>query len=264
MKKFLLYLSAMGVIFPACSTDENSENEENIIITPLPAIENISLNCHNSEQTVKLSRNVEEEGATISLKDDSYWISKLKLNGDEVTFTALENPEIEKGHRYDTIIIDIKGQRIGTICVSQARKPESPERLVWAVSNAMYRHSALCESGLSGQEITKAIYNLEKITNGQDSYKNYPAFAYCIEMNHDPENNMEWHLPSLDEMRAYAQAQSYINTPLGKHNYWWSATENSLNGNAYNLYSESTASRGAVDKGGDWWVMAFRNGKMEE
>ena len=83
-------------------------------------------------------------------------------------------------------------------------------------------------------------------------------------MNHDPENDMEWHLPSLDEMRAYVQAQSYINTPFGKHNYWWSATENSLNGNAYNLYSGSSASRGAVDKGGDWWVMAFRNGKMEE
>lgn len=32
----------------------------------------------------------------------------------------------------------------------------------------------------------------------------------------------------------------------------------------YYLYSESTATRGAVSKGGDWWVMAFKNGEMEE
>lgn len=262
MKKTFLPLFALTICLASCSKEDGNLTTEQI--KPLPQLDNISLNYHNSDQEIELTRDIEKEGAILTVKDDSYWISKLKLNGNKITFTALENQDIEVGHRFDTILISINDVRIGSICVSQARKPISPERLQWAVSNAMYRHKALCESGLSGKEITQAIYDLEKTTNGQDSYKNYPAFAYCIEMNHDPENNMEWHLPSLDEMRVYAQGQSYINTPLVKHNYWWSATENSLNGNAYNLYSESTASRGAVDKGGDWWVMAFRNGKMEE
>lgn len=268
MKRTTILLLIIAGIFTSCSTDENNQSLEvdpPIEINPLPHIDNISLNYHNSEQTIELSRNIEEEGASLSLKDNSYWISKLKLNGNKITFTALENQDIELGHRYDTILISVNGTRIGTICVSQARKPISPERLVWAVSDAMYRHSALCESKLSGQEITKAIYNLEKTTNGKDSYKNYPAFAYCIEMNHDPENNMEWHLPSEREMRAYSiSSQSYEGTPIIQHNYWWTASENSIDGNAYNIYSKSVVTRGAVDKGGDWWVMAFRNGKIEE
>lgn len=88
----------------------------------------------------------------------------------------------------------------------------------------------------------------KRLQIGKDSYKNYPAFAYCIEMNHDPENNMEWHLPSLHEMGKYANGQSYEGTPFDKHNYWWSASENSLNGNAFSLYAGSTASRGAESK----------------
>lgn len=248
-------------IFTSCSKDESSQV---INIKPLPQIDNINLNYHNTEQSIEVSRNIEDEGASVSLKDDSYWISKLRLNGSQITFTALENQEMEKGHRFDTIIIDIKGQIIGTICVSQARKPISPKRLAWAMTEAMYKNKALCESELSGQEITKAIYNLEKTTNGKDSYRNYPAFAYCIEMNHDPEKSMEWHLPSLNEMKAYAKGQSYNGTPFEEHNYWWSATENSLRGDAFNLYSASTVSRGSVSKSNDWWVMAFRNGKMED
>ena len=267
MKRTTILLLIIAGMFASCSTDENNKS---IVIDPpveidsLPHIDNVSLNYHNSEQIIELARNIEEEGASISLKDNSYWISKLKLNGNKITFTALENQDIELGHRYDTILISVNGIRIGTICVSQARKPISAERLVWATSKAMYRNKALCESEMSGLEITKAIYNLEKTTNGKDSYKNYPAFAYCIEMNHDPENNMEWHLPSLYEMKVYAKGQSYDGTPFEEHNYWWSATENSLKGDAFNLYSVSTVSRGSVSKGGDWWVMAFKNGKMEE
>ena len=67
-----------------------------------------------------------------------------------------------------------------------------------------------------------------------------------------------------NEIRAYAKGQSYKGTPLYQHNYWWSSSENSINGNAYYIHSESTASIGAVSKGGDWWVIAFKNGKMEE
>lgn len=260
MKKILLILTVL-TLFWGCSNEDNESPKQ---IQKLPRIDNLSLNYHSSEQKIKISRDIESEGATVSLKDNSYWITQLKLNGDIITFRALENQDIETGHRYDTIVINIENQRIGSICVSQARKPISTTRLVWALSNAMYRNQALCKANMSGVEVTKAIYNLSKTTNGKDSYKNYPAFAYCIEMNHDPQNNMEWHLPSENEMRAYANGQSYTGTPIIQHNYWWTASENNIKGNAYNLYSGSVASRASVDKGGDWWIMAFRNGKMEE
>ena len=257
----MMFVLPIGLI--SCSTDDDKENKSPII-SELPSIDNVSLNYHSSEQTITLPRDIEKEGAIVSLKDNSYWISRLNLNGDKLSFGILENNDIEIGHRFDTIIISNQGVRIGSICVSQARKPISSTRLVWAVSSAMYRNKALCESDMSGLEITKAIYNLSKTTNGEDSYKNYPAFAYCIEMNHDPENNMEWHLPSLSEMRSYANAQSFSGTPIIQHNYWWTASENNLRGDAFSLYSKSVASRGSESKGKDWWVMAFKNGKMEE
>ena len=31
-----------------------------------------------------------------------------------------------------------------------------------------------------------------------------------------------------------------------------------------NVYSGSVASRGSVSKAGEWWVVAYRNGKIEE
>lgn len=266
-KKLFSLLSSVFFLatFSACSSSDNEiELPEEKPVKPLPKIENVSLNYHSSEQTISLPRNIETEGATISLKDGAYWISQLKLNGDKILFNVIENNEIEQGHRFDTIVVKVKSERIGTICVSQARQPISNERLVWAVSSALYRNKAISTDNMSGLEITKAIYNLSKTTDGKDSYKNYPAFAYCIEMNHDPENNMEWHLPSEQEMRAYAKAQSYNGTPITKHNYWWTASENHSNGNAYSLYSKSIASRGAESKGKDWWIMAFKNGKMEE
>ena len=271
MKKilFLMLATALPFLFYSCSEDDSiSENEgiaeEEEEIKALPEMDNVSLDYHPSDQVIELPRDVESEGVTISLKYDSYWITQLELNGSTISFKALENTESETGHRFDTIFINNRGINIGSICVSQARKPISPTRLVWAVSSAIYRNKALGDLSMSGQEMTKAIYDLEKTTNGKDSYKNYPAFAYCIEMNHDPENNMEWHLPSLHEMEKYANGQSYEGTPFDKHNYWWSASENSLNGNAFSLYAGSTASRGAESKGKDWWVMAFRNGKMNE
>lgn len=266
MKKLILMLAiVLPMVLVSCSDDENGSQEEPTMkVDNLPEMGNVSLNYHPSEQTLTLSRNVENEGCEIYLKDDSYWITKLNLDGDKITFDVLENQDIETGHRFDTIVISYKGERKGTVCVTQARTPISPERLAWAVSDAMYRNKALCESGMSGLEITKAIYNLSKTTDGQDSYKNYPAFAYCIEMNHDPENNMEWHLPSMNEIKRCTNAQNYNGTPFEQHNYWWSATENSLNGNAFSIYSQSTASRGAENKGKELWVMAFRNGELEE
>lgn len=260
MKKNYFQLAILPMmLFTACSSDDENGNEE---VVQLPKTNNVSLNYHSSEQVVSLPVNIESIGCTVQLKDASYWITKLKLAGNTISFNVLENGDIETGHRFDTIVISNKGKKIGSICVTQARKPISTKRLVWAMADAMYRNKALCSSDMSGLEITKAIYNLSKTTNGKDCYKNYPAFAYCIEMNHDPENDMEWHLPSKEEINAYAIAQSFKGTPFYQHVYWWSASE--LNGNAFNIHSESTASRGPVSKGEDWWVMAFRNGKMEE
>lgn len=262
MKKILISMSILTIaVLTACSSDNENGNEE---VIQLPKIDNVSLNYHSSEQVVSLPIDIESKGCTVHLKDASYWITKLNLTGNTISFNVLENGDIETGHRFDTIVISNKGRRIGSICVTQARNPINTKRLVWAMSNAEYRNKALCAYGASGLEITKAIYNLSKTTNGKDSYKNYPAFAYCIEMNHDPENNMEWYLPSEEEIRSYANGQSYKGTPFYQHNYWWTASENNLTGNAYYIHSESIASIGAVSKGGDWWVMAFKNGKMEE
>lgn len=260
MKKLLLLLALlMPVCFSSCGSDEKDEPN----ISLLPSIPNVSLDYHSSIQKISLPRDVSKEGAKVSLKNGVSWISGLKMEGDMIEFNVEQNHDTDTGHRYDSILIVVSNQRIGSICVSQARKPISDTQLKWAVVDALYRNAALISKDASGIEITKAIYNLEKTTNGQDSYKNYPAFAFCIEMNHDPDKNMEWHLPSIGEMTVCAEAQSYSKTPLFQHNYWWSATENSLEGNrAFNLYSKSYASRGAVDKGGNYWVMAFRNGKI--
>lgn len=263
MKKLLFLLAILPMLTISCSSDD--DGGEVTKVEKLPAIDNVSLNYHSSDQKVSLPRDVESEGVTIALKDNSHWITQLKLSGNSISFRALENTDVETGHRFDTILIRFQNERIGSVCVSQARKPISSTRLLWAVSSAMYRNEALGDLNISGVEMTKAIYNLSKTTNGKDNYKNYPAFAYCIEMNHDPENNMEWHLPSFYEMSGYSKGQSFAGTPLAQHNYWWTASENSLKGgNAFNIYSVSTASRGAVSKGGEWWVMAFRDGKMEE
>lgn len=264
-KKFSVIFCALiaATFFTACSSDGEDDVFEKV--TPLSKIKDVSLNYRSSSQSVSLGRNVQNEGAVVSLKKGVSWINNISLSGNTVSFDVEENTNTSSGHRFDTLVVSVKGQRIGTVCVTQARNPFSDTRLVWAKSNALYSDQALCSENVSGLEMTKKIYNLEKTTNGKDSYKNYPAFAFCIEMNHDPENNMEWYLPSEDEIRSYEHAQSYSGTPIAKHNYWWSSDENTLQGwRAFNVYSGSIASRGAVPKSEDWWVVAFRNGKIEE
>ena len=253
-------MAILFTIFISCS----SEDEPFGKVSPLQHINDVSLNYYPSHKSITLSRDVEVEGAKIYLKKGVSWINNLKLKGNNISFDVEENTTTKEGHRFDTIVIESKGARLGTICVTQARNPFSNTRLKWANSNALYKSSPLSSKDLSGLEMTKLVYNLEKTTGGKDSYKNYPAFAFCIEMNHDPENNMEWYLPSEDEIKSYAHGQSYSGTPIAKHNYWWSSSENSINGNAYNVYSGSVASLGAVTKSEEWWVVAFRNGKIEE
>ena len=261
----VLLLSLTGLLTISCSGDDDEDSGGSSKAVPLSKMSNVSLNYRASSEVVTLSRDVESEGATVSLRKGVSWINNIRLAGRTIKFDVEENTGTTTGHRFDTLVIAEKGTTIGTVCVTQARNPFSDTRLVWANSNAMYRNTPLATSDyLSGLEMTKLIYNLEKTTGGKDSYRNYPAFAFCIEMNHDPENNMEWYLPSEDEMRTYANGESFSGTPLARHNYWWTSSENTWNGNAFNLYSGSIVTRGAVSKGEDWWVVAFRNGRIEE
>lgn len=267
-KKVYLYLLALATFttLNICMASCGNDDEESVSttkVTPLPQMSNVSLSYRASVETVTLARDVQAEGATVSLKKGVSWINNIQLSGKVISFDVEENTGTSAGHRFDTLVVAVNGTRIGTICVTQARNPFSESRLVWANANALYRKEPLNSSDLSGLEKTKLVYNLEKTTGGKDSYKNYPVFAFCIEMNHDPENNMEWYLPSEDEIRSYDHAQSYSGTPIARHNYWWSSSEDS-EGNAFNVYSGSIATRGAVYKGQDWWVVAFRNGKIEE
>lgn len=260
-------LLTIGTLFLStgiCTSCSSSDEDNNSQAKPLSSIDNVSLNYRSSVETVTLSRDVESEGAVVKLKKGVSWINNIRLSGNKILFDVEENTTTTSGHRFDTICVAVKGQIIGSVCVTQARNPFSDTRLAWANSNAMYLNKALSDKDLSGLEMTKLVYNLEKTTGGKDSYKNYPAFAFCIEMNHDPEHNMEWYLPSEDEIRSYAESQSYKGTPIARHNYWWSSTENQFNGSAFNVYSGSVASRGSVSKAGEWWVVAYRNGKIEE
>ena len=242
-------------LFSACSSDDNPTGEDSSQnVSPLPKIENVSLDSHSSSQSVSLSRNIESDGAKVSLKDKSFWISHLTLKGDVITFDVLENTYLEQGHRYDTIEIKVKNIRIGTICVTQARQAISPTRLSWAKQGATYYGKELVDEK-GGLEATRIIYNLEKTTGGKDSYKNYPAFAYCIEMNHDPENNMEWHLPSAAEF-GWTQGDHPV---LSKHNYWWT-TENSEN---YGYPLSQNHGSVKYSKATEWWVCAAKNGKLQ-
>lgn len=259
-----LMLSVMSLVTISCSGGDDDEIDGGSKAVPLPKMDNVSLNYRATSEVVTLSRDVESEGATVTLRKGVSWINNIRLSGKTIRFDVEENTGTTTGHRFDTLVVAEKGVVIGTVCVTQARNPFSETRLVWAKAGAKYRDVPMTSSKLSGLEMTKLIYNLEKTTGGKDSYRNYPAFAFCIEMNHDPENNMEWYLPSEEEMRAYAHGLSYSGTPLDKHNYWWTSTENTWNGNAFNLYTLSTATRGAVSKGEDCWVVAFRNGKIEE
>lgn len=256
--KNITFLSALPIclfFLGACSSDD-TPNDDNTPqhITPLPKIENVSLDSHSSSQTVSLPRNVELEGAKVSLKDNSFWISHLTLEGDAVTFDVLENTYVEQGHRFDTIEIKVKNIRVGTICVTQARQAISPSRLAWAKPGATYYGKELIDEK-GGLEATKIIYNLEKTTGGKDSYKNYPAFAYCIEMNHDPENNMEWHLPSTAEF-GWSQGEHPV---LSKHNFWWT-TEN-----CEDFGFPLSQGHGTVkySKASEWWVCAAKNGELQ-
>ena len=237
----------------SCGGDNPQNPEPKHNTSPLASIADISLDSNPSSQSVKLSRDVEADGAIVSVEDNSSWIRHLKLQGDIVTFDVEENPNVTTGHRYDNIVITIDDIKVGSFLVTQARNRKSPSKLQWATTDAIYYIQELPSNLTTGKAITEFIYNLEKTTNGKDSYKNYPAFAYCIEMNHDPANNMEWHLGSQSEtedMRQYGQFGD---------GYYWNADDS---GDLGIVFKYMTGLLGKK-KTEYHLVYAFRNGEMD-
>lgn len=252
MKKFIFPLLIIFCV-SGCNKLPAGGSDDGPKVNPISPVNNVSLTYQSSSEKVTLSRDVQSEGATVSLKSNSSWIRNLKLAGKEVSFDVAMNSETNQGHRFDTIEVKIGSNRIGTICVTQARKPKSSERFQWCTNSAGY-YSGGAPDGHSGKAITQAIYNLEKTTNGKDSYKNYPAFAYCIEMNHDPDKDMEWYLPSYDEMiEAEAIDFDYYGDKI-----YWSASSISTNTNAlpYSFYSGTYVE----NKTTKHYICAFKNG----
>lgn len=226
----------------------------------LPKMNNISLSYRGQYATAEIP--IEDvSGISVETKYNSHWISQLELIDNNITFYAIENNERDRGYRQDTIFIYKNSIKIGNICVVQARNCISSEPLEWATEDAVYYKKRIGGLNYSGQEITRMIYELDKTTGGKDHYKNYPAFAYCIEMNIDPENNLEWHLPDISQMENYrGNRQDYLDTPYAAQTNWWSASDS--DDSAWWLYSKSIATRGPNPKFKEYYVMAFRNGEM--
>lgn len=204
-----------------CSKENGNNNEDNNTNNPIPIeiVPNVSLDSNPIYKEVELSRNVESEGATLALVNNSFWIKNLRLTNNIVSFNVDENNDIYTGHRFDTIEILIGNARIGSICVTQARNRKSLNKLNWCTIQASHFGHRIPSNLTTGKEITEYIYNLERTTNGADSYHNYPAFEYVIEMNHDPEKNMEWHLgcgSEIPDMRFYSQFAD---------DYYWQADD---------------------------------------
>lgn len=252
MQKTFLFFTIAIMAVSACSKSNEPEitPETKHNTTPLAKIDNISLDSNASSQTVTLSRDVESDEGEVLLADGSTWIKHLSLKGNTITFDVEENPNITTGHRFDTILVKISNVRVGAICVTQARTRTPLNTMEWCTTNASYYRKEMPK--LSGQELTKLIYNLEKTTNGADSYKNYPAFAYCIEMNHDPDNNMEWHLPSNDEIPDVRGDNRFTD------NYYWTASGLRDENYAHVYKTNSGATTRQKDK--KYLVYVFRNG----
>lgn len=254
MRKIIL-LSALFFCLESCQNEPLQTKVEQ-----LPAIDNVSLNHRGQDVQIELPTSCTD--ITVKAQYNSYWIDRLICSDNIITFYAVENTEVDRGYRVDTLRIYQKGIEIGNVCVVQARNSVSPTELKWALPDAIYSKISIDGNRYSGEEITRMVYNLEKTTNGEDSYKNYPAFAYCIDMNIDPENNMEWHLPDFGQMQSYrGNRQDYKDTPFAVHTFWWSATDSG--DCAQWLKSTTTASHAPNPKSYEYHVMAFRNGKID-
>ena len=253
----ILCIASIALISCTSKIDDGTGNggkeEQKVQPKQLGTINNVSLDSNPSHQEVTLPRNVESEGATVKALDNASWIKHISISGNKLSFDVEENPYVTTGHRFDTLAIFVSDTKIGTICVTQARSRKGAEKLAWCTSNATYYEAET--PNVSGKELTKLIYNLEKTTNGADSYKNYRAFAYCIEMNHDPDKDMEWHLPTEDEVGDIRGDDRFTD------GYYWTAESlrNTTSARVFKTNSGSTT-RKKTEKN---LVYAFRNGSAD-
>lgn len=252
---FLIAYLMLAAFMVACgpNNEEIKPDEPKESPKPLSALKTISLDSNPSHQEVTLSRDVQKEGATAKSLDNASWIKHIGISGNKLSFDVEENPNVATGHRFDTLAIYVEDVKIGTVCVTQARTRKPTEKMAWCTKSATYYTKETPK--VSGKELTKLIYNLEKTTNGADSYKNYPAFAYCIEMNHDPENDMEWHLPTESEVGDIRGDDTFT------EGYYWTA-EGLRDTESARVYKSNAAAttRKKTEKN---LVYAFRNGSAE-
>ena len=256
MTLFVIMLCNLACL-SGCSKENgnNNGNNSNSSIIPIGVVPNVSLDSNPTSKEVALSRDVESEGATLVLLNNSSWIRNLKLSNNIVSFNVEENSDVYRGHRFDTIEVQINNSRIGTICVTQARNRKSLNKLNWCTDQASHYGTRIPSNLTTGKEITQYIYNLEKTTNGTDSYHNYPAFEYVIEMNHDPEHNMEWHLgcgSEIPDMRFYSQFGD---------GFYWQADD--LGTGTYAMVFKYMTGATSKKKTETHLVYALRNGSME-
>lgn len=195
MRNLLIILPVLfAFVFNACSSDSRENDVDEITIDRL---EDLKTSYESKEYSVKLSKDLTGL-AEVKIHDyNSDFIRDLKLKGDKIEFWLEENTNTSRGYRTGQIDIISSGKVIQTFNIYQSRTPFAPTTLQWSNANATFDPDELADvvQSSNAKEITQFVYNLEKNTNGRDSYKNYSAFAYCIEMNPDPENNMEWYLP---------------------------------------------------------------------
>lgn len=239
MKSSIIFILIINVLFFSCSSEETPR----IIPDKLNSIPFVSTDYTGKTISIPVSRDINI--ASVTLKGGSFWISNITISGKTISFNVLENIYYEKGYRSDSIIITEGEYIIGSFAIYQARNRISPTHLVWAKSSAKYYNQSL---NLDGVEFAKYIIK-------NDDYKLYPALAYCIEMNHDL-NNIEWYLPSLNEMQT---AEQDLLSTFNKHNYWWST------GNYNSLAHPYSSIHGSVAfyKNEEYWVYSFRTGLKE-
>lgn len=198
MKK-ILFLMMAALLSVGCSKEKaEDEKKSKIEIGEIPPV---SISYEDAIHEIELPKDLSSIAVANIHDYNSDFIRDIKITKEgtksKVTFWSQKNTETNRGYREGQIdIMSTEGEFISSFRVYQARNPFAPTKLQWCTEKATYDVDKLLDvvQRSNGKQITQFIYNLEKETNGKDSYKNYPAFAYCIEMNHDPANNMEWYL----------------------------------------------------------------------
>lgn len=208
MKKILFSIMVTLVIAGCSKSGDEKQNEDNTTIN-IEKPNDISASYDSEEYTVLLSENLIGVAEAKIHDYNSDFIRNVKLSGNKISFWLEENSNTNRGYREGQIDIIVNGTCIQSFKVYQARNSECSEALQWCNDKGTFTTNDLLDfSKKTGKEITEYIYNLEKTTNGTDTYKNYPAFAYCIEMNHDLPN-IEWYLPTKNEMENILIEKGY-------------------------------------------------------